>query len=143
MTDYRHRRDRKAILVLQDGSYFIGRGFGATKKTSGEVVFSTGMVGYTEALTDPSYQGQILTLTYPLIGNYGVPQRDSESTVLKYFESESIKVKGLVIHELCDRPHHWTSVKTLHQWLRDESIPGIYDVDTRRITKKLRVEGSC
>ena len=82
------------------------------------------MVGYPEALTDPSYKGQILTLTYPLVGNYGVPSFDLELGVPLYFESESIKVTGLVIHELCRKPHHWASTKTLEQWLKDDGIPG-------------------
>jgi len=132
---------RKAVLVLEDGSLFFGYGFGASGKVSGEVVFSTSMVGYPEALTDPSYKGQILTLTYPLVGNYGVPPKILEMGVPKYFESDSIKVSGLVIHELCEKPYHWASEKTLDEWLMAESIPGIYGVDTRRLTKKLRVKG--
>lgn len=135
-------KNQKAILVLEDGSYFFGRGFGAPTKVAGEVVFSTSMVGYPEALTDPSYKGQILTLTYPLIGNYGVPSYDDlELGFPRYFESESIKVTGLVIHELCEKPHHWTSTKTLDEWLKSENVPGICGVDTRRLTKKLRVKG--
>ncbi|MGQ9538965.1 MAG: glutamine-hydrolyzing carbamoyl-phosphate synthase small subunit [Candidatus Bathycorpusculaceae bacterium] len=132
---------RKAVLVLEDGSFFFGLGFGSSGKVSGEVVFSTSMVGYPEALTDPSYKGQILTLTYPLVGNYGVPQKILEMGVPKYFESDSIKVSGLVIHELCDKPYHWASEKTLDEWLTIENIPGIYGVDTRKLTKKLRVKG--
>ncbi|MGB9959290.1 MAG: glutamine-hydrolyzing carbamoyl-phosphate synthase small subunit [Candidatus Bathyarchaeales archaeon] len=132
---------RKAVLVLEDGSLFFGYGFGASGKVSGEVVFSTSMVGYPEALTDPSYKGQILTLTYPLVGNYGVPKNDMEMGVPKYFESDSIKVSGLVIHELCDEPYHWASEKTLDEWLLAENVPGICGVDTRRLTKKLRVKG--
>jgi carbamoyl-phosphate synthase small subunit len=131
----------KAILVLEDGSHFFGCGFGATKKVSGEIVFSTSMVGYPETLTDPSYKGQILTLTYPLVGNYGVPPYDLELGVPRYFESANIKVTGLVIHELCKKPSHWASTKTLDEWLRSENIPGIYGVDTRTLTKKLRVNG--
>jgi carbamoyl-phosphate synthase small subunit len=126
---------------LQDGSYFIGQGFGATKKVSGEVVFSTSMVGYPEALTDPSYYGQILTLTYPLIGNYGVPPLKAEFNIPLYFESDNIKVTGLVVQELCERPYHWASVKTLDEWFRSENIPGLAMVDTRRLTKKLRTQG--
>ena len=137
----RLRRGRGAVLVLEDGSVFRGYGFGASRKVSGEVVFSTSMVGYPEALTDPSYRGQILTLTYPLIGNYGVPPKKAEFGVPLYFESESIKVEGLVIHELCERPHHWASTRTLDEWLLDEDIPGIFGVDTRKITKRLRTEG--
>jgi len=131
----------KAVLVLEDGSHFFGEGFGAIKKVSGEVVFSTSMVGYPEALTDPSYKGQILTLTYPLIGNYGVPPPDIEFGVPLYFESEGIKVTGLIIHELCREPHHWASTRTLDKWLKNENIPGISGIDTRRLTKKLRTEG--
>jgi len=135
-------KNQKAVLVLEDNSCFFGRGFGAAKKVSGEIVFSTSMVGYPEALTDPSYKGQILTLTYPLIGNYGIPSAHVlEFGISQYFESESIKVTGLVIHELCEKPHHWTSTKTLHEWLQSENVPGICEIDTRRLTKKLRAKG--
>ncbi len=134
-------RKRKAILVLEDGSHFIGYGFGAARKVSGEVVFSTSMVGYVESLTDPSYHGQILTFTYPLIGNYGVPPYPAKGELSPHFESDGIKVAGLVIHELCEKPHHWASTRTLDEWLREEDVPGIYGVDTRMITKKLRVKG--
>ena len=138
----RRWKDRKAVLVLEDGSSFFGFGFGATRKVAGEVVFSTGMVGYTEALTDPSYYGQILTLTYPLIGNYGVPKPDSETGTLPiWFESDGIKVKGLVIQNLCETPSHWSSSRTLNDWLREEGVPGIYGIDTRELTKKLREKG--
>jgi carbamoyl-phosphate synthase small subunit len=132
---------KKAVLLLEDGTFFIGKGFGTSKKTSGEVVFSTSMVGYPEALTDPSYKGQILTLTYPLVGNYGVPPFDLNFGLPLYFESDRIQVQGLVIHELCHNPHHWASTRTLDKWLSDEGIPGIYGVDTRHITKKLRAHG--
>jgi len=131
----------KAVLVLEDGSTFVGSGFGAPKKVSGEIVFSTSMVGYPESLTDPSYKGQILTFTYPLVGNYGVPPYDKEKEVLKYFESDDIKVTGFVVHELCKNPFHWASTRTLDQWLKDEYVPGIYGIDTRKLTKKLRVKG--
>jgi carbamoyl-phosphate synthase small subunit len=134
-------RSKKAVLVLEDGTFFIGRGFGAARKTSGEVVFSTSMVGYPEALTDPSYKGQILTLTYPLVGNYGVPAYDLNFGLPLYFESERIQVQGLVIHELCEQPYHWASTRTLDKWLLDEGIPGICGIDTRRLTKKLRIHG--
>ena len=131
----------KAVLVLEDGSTFFGHGFGAPKKVSGEIVFSTSMVGYPESLTDPSYKGQILTFTYPLIGNYGVPSYELENGIPRYFESESIKARGLVIHELCKNPFHWASTRTLDEWLKDEDVPGIYGIDTRKLTKKLRVKG--
>jgi carbamoyl-phosphate synthase small subunit len=134
-------KSKKAILVLEDGTSFLGKGFGASKETSGEVVFSTSMVGYPEALTDPSYRGQVLTLTYPLVGNYGVPPYDLNFGVPLYFESDHIQVQGLVIHELCHNPSHWASTRTLDKWLYDEGIPGIYGVDTRRLTKKLRAHG--
>ena len=99
------------------------------------------MVGYPEALTDPSYKGQILTLTYPLIGNYGVPNYDLNLGLPLYFESNRIQVQGLVVHELCEEPYHWASTRTLDKWLSDEGIPGIYGVDTRCLTKKLRTHG--
>lgn len=130
-----------AVLVLEDGSVFIGRGFGFVKKVSGEIVFSTSMVGYPESLTDPSYYGQILTLTYPLIGNYGVPSCETQFGVPIYFESARIKVRGLVIQELCKRPSHYLSNRTLDEWLRDEEVPGIYGIDTRKLAKRLREKG--
>jgi carbamoyl-phosphate synthase small subunit len=134
-------KNKKAVLVLEDGTIFKGQGFGATRKTTGEVVFSTSMVGYPEALTDPSYKGQILTLTYPLVGNYGVPPYDLNFGIPLYFESERIQVQALVIHELCEQPYHWASTRTLDKWLTDEGIPGICGIDTRRLTKKLRIHG--
>ncbi|MCW4044722.1 MAG: glutamine-hydrolyzing carbamoyl-phosphate synthase small subunit [Candidatus Bathyarchaeota archaeon] len=134
-------KSKKAVLLLEDGTLFRGQGFGAVCKTTGEVVFSTSMVGYPEALTDPSYKGQILTLTYPLVGNYGVPPYDLNFGIPLYFESERIQVQGLVIHELCHEPYHWASTRTLDRWLSDEGIPGIYGIDTRHLTKKLRTHG--
>ena len=137
----KNSKNKKAVLLLEDGTFFTGKGFGAAGKTSGEVVFSTSMVGYPEALTDPSYKGQILNLTYPLVGNYGVPPYDLDFGVPLYFESDRIQVQGLVIHELCHNPYHWASTRTLDKWLSDEGIPGIYGVDTRHLTKKLRAHG--
>jgi carbamoyl-phosphate synthase small subunit len=134
-------KKKKAFLVLEDGTLFTGIGFGAATKTSGEVVFSTGMVGYPEALTDPSYKGQILNLTYPLVGNYGVPSNDLSFGLPLYFESNRIQTSGLIIHELCTEPYHWASKRTLDKWLQDEGIPGISGIDTRRLTKKLRTHG--
>ena len=133
--------NKKAALVLEDGTIFLGKGFGATRKISGEVVFSTSMVGYPETLTDTSYKGQILSLTYPLIGNYGVPPYDLDFGLPFYFESDRIQASGLVIQELCKEPYHWASTRTLDKWLADENIPGIYGIDTRRLTKKLRTHG--
>jgi len=123
----------KAVLVLEDGSVWPGEGFGAFAKVSGEVVFNTGMVGYPESITDPSYHGQILCQTYPLIGNYGVSSRN--------FESDKPKIWGYVVGELCDVPSHATSEKTLSDWLKENGIPGISGIDTRALTKKLRVHG--
>ena len=139
--EHNSSKNLKAALVLEDGSFFIGHGFGAPRKTTGEVVFSTSMVGYPEALTDPSYKGQILTLTYPLVGNYGVPPYDLNFGIPLYFESERIQTSGLIIHELCMDPYHWASTRTLDKWLKDEGIPGIWGIDTRRLTKKLRIHG--
>ena len=123
----------KAILVLEDGSVWPGEGFGAFAKVSGEVVFNTGMVGYPESITDPSYHGQILCQTYPLIGNYGVSS--------KSFESDKPKIWGYIASELCDTPSHATSEKTVSDWLKENGIPGIAGIDTRALTKKLRVHG--
>jgi carbamoyl-phosphate synthase small subunit len=134
-------KSKKAALVLEDGTFFLGNGFGSSKKLTGEVVFSTSMVGYPEALTDPSYKGQILALTYPLVGNYGVPPYTLDHDIPLYFESDRIQTSGLIIHELCTAPHHWASTRTLDKWLQDEGIPGISGVDTRRLTKKLRTNG--
>ena len=115
-------------MLLEDGSIFSGSGFGASRQVSGEVVFSTSMVGYPDALTDASYNGQILALTYPLVGNYGVPLKESENGILKYFESDNIKVTGLILHELCRNPSHWQSCKSLDDWLAEENVPGIWEL---------------
>ena len=130
-------------LVLEDGTVFDGIGFGYPTKAFGEAVFNTGMVGYTEALTDPSYRGQILTLTYPLVGNYGVPDpglKDSDG-IRKYFESDQIQVRGLVVHELSMTASHWNVAMTLDEWLYQEKVPGISGIDTRALTTKLRTTG--
>ena len=120
-------------LVLQDGSVFTGRPFGAAAEAFGEVVFSTSMTGYQEMLTDPSFAGQIVVLTYPLAGNYGINAQDVESA--------RIQVAGLVVREHCATPSHGSSVMTLHEYLASQNIPGIWDVDTRAITRRLRTEG--
>jgi carbamoyl-phosphate synthase small subunit len=101
------------------------------------------MVGYTKSLTDPSYKGQILMFTYPLIGNYGVASYENvdEFGLPKFFESDSIKVQGVIVHEFCEKPSHWASVKNIHDWLFREKIPGIFDVDTRSLTQRIRVKG--
>lgn len=133
----------KAMIVLEDGSTYRGIGFGYPKTVGGEFVFNTGMVGYTETLTDPSYRGQILCLTYPLIGNYGVPSNSIKDGygLPKYFESDSIQVSGLIVHEISDVANHRECDKTLDQWLYEEKIPGISGIDTRDLTKKIRIKG--
>jgi len=132
-----------AALVLEDGSVFLGKGFGAQKTVIGEVVFTTGMVGYPESITDPSYQGQILCFTYPLIGNYGVPSFDIKDRwgLPLHFESDKPHVLGVIVHELCEKPSHWSNNNSLNQWLLEEGIPGIAGIDTRKLTKKLRIKG--
>lgn len=129
--------------MLEDSSVFDGIGFGYPSEIAGEVVFNTGMVGYTETLTDPSYRGQILCMTYPLVGNYGVPSFNikDEYGLPKFFESDKIQIKALLIHDLSDIASHWSCIKTLDQWLHEEKVPGIYGIDTRELTKKLRVHG--
>jgi len=114
--------------------------------TSGEVVFNTGMVGYPEALTDPSYRGQILVLTYPLIGNYGVPDeavgKDESLGLPSYFESSNIHISGLIVSSYSWQHSHWAAQKSLSKWLTDNDVPAMYGVDTRELTKKLREHGS-
>lgn len=137
------QQTRKAVIVLNNHKIFWGIGFGATKKVVGEFVFTTfTAAGYSCALTDPSNQGQIYCLTYPLIGNYGVPSWDKdEFGIPKHFESDSIKCAGFVIHELCREPSHYESVQNLHEFLLTSDIPGIEAVDTRELTRILRSEG--
>lgn len=122
-----------SYLVLEDGSIFRGQGFGANVPTVGEVVFNTTMTGYQEVLTDPSYSGQLVTLTYPLIGNYGINRRD--------FESGRIQVSALVVRQHCDMPSHGSSDQTIHEFLEGQGVPGISGVDTRAITRRLRNRG--
>jgi carbamoyl-phosphate synthase small subunit len=124
---------KRAILALQDGSVYEGWSFGAETDTYGEVVFNTSMIGYQEILTDPSYAGQIVLPTYPLIGNYGINELD--------IESRKIQVRGFVVREECTEPSHYLSNSTLHEYLAKNNIPGIRGVDTRAITRKLRNYG--
>lgn len=121
-------------LILSDGTEFIGENFGAELSTAGEVVFSTGMMGYPESITDPSYQGQILILTYPLVGNYGVPEK-------AFWESDRIHVSGLIVSEYIDTPSHFQSKRTLSKWFKDENIPLLQIKDTRFLTQKIREKG--
>ncbi|MCD4657102.1 MAG: glutamine-hydrolyzing carbamoyl-phosphate synthase small subunit [Planctomycetes bacterium] len=132
---------QNAELTLEDGTIFSGKRFGAPVSATGEVVFNTGMVGYAETLTDPSYQGQILVLTYPLIGNYGIPANTSENGMKIYFESDKIHVRALIVSDYSVNFSHFSAVKSLHDWLVENNIPALYDVDTRELTKKLRNHG--
>ncbi|MBI5780000.1 MAG: glutamine-hydrolyzing carbamoyl-phosphate synthase small subunit [Planctomycetes bacterium] len=124
----------KAVLVLEDGSIIHGNGFGSEKTIKGELVFNTGMTGYQEALTDPSYNGQILMMTYPLIGNYGISPECSES--------EKIQAEGFVVRELCEQPSHRFSGMTVDSFLKGHRIPGISGIDTRQLTIKTRQSGT-
>jgi carbamoyl-phosphate synthase small subunit len=133
----------RAVLALEDGTIIEGNGFGYPCEVSGEVVFNTGMVGYPESLTDPSYCGQILVQTYPLIGNYGkssVKITDKFGIPL-HFESDRIQVTGYVISELQANPSHWAEEKSLDEWFKEEKKPGMHGIDTRELTKKLRIKG--
>jgi len=134
---------KKGYLLLEDGSCYEGFSFGADVNISGELVFQTGMVGYPESLTDPSYKGQMLILTYPLIGNYGVPALEmDEYGIPKTFESNKIHISGLLVGEYCEKPSHWTSVKTLQQWLIENKVPALTGLDTRSLVQKVRDNGS-
>lgn len=129
-------------LILEDGTEFSGYSFGAEKSIAGEVVFNTAMTGYPESLTDPSYKGQILVATYPLIGNYGVPAKGEEDNMLKYYESDKIQISGFVVSDYSKSFSHWNAEKSLHDWMVENEVPGIYGIDTRELTKILREKGS-
>ena len=132
----------EAKLILEDGTEFTGRSFGYVANTVGEVVFNTAMTGYPESLTDPSYAGQILVTTYPLIGNYGVPDTGLGSNGLPLFmESERIHAKALVVADYSETYSHWNAKESLAAWLQREHIPAITGIDTRRLTKVLREHG--
>lgn len=127
------------FLELEDGTRFAGTRFGSPHSTDGEVVFNTGMVGYVESLTDPSYRGQILALTYPLIGNYGVPRFEAGS---ERFESDAIQARGLIVADYSEAYGHWEAGQSLGDWLRDQGIPGLTGIDTRELTRTLRSRGT-
>lgn len=130
-------------LTLKDGTQITGESFGAHTETDGEVVFNTGMVGYPESLTDPSYRGQILVFTYPLIGNYGVPKNEKDDqNIEKRFESERIQVSGMIVSEYSENNSHWETTRSLGEWLKAEKIPAITGIDTRTLTQKIRTVGS-
>lgn len=121
-------------VYLEDGSLFTGKGFGAKKTCVGELVFNTAMTGYQKTLTDPSYMGQVITMTWPLAGNYGINAEDNQS--------DRIYARGLVVKEVCASPSNYRCEKTLDQWLKEMDVPGVCGVDTRKITKKIRQEGT-
>lgn len=133
-----------ATLILEDGTKFHGFSFGYEKPSAGEVVFNTAMTGYPESLTDPSYEGQILVTTYPILGNYGVPSAEvkTEESISDYFESSRIHCAGIICQDYSWNPSHWLSERSLGDWLKEEKVPGIYGIDTRSLTKLLREKGS-
>ena len=133
---------KKATLILEDGSRYEGESFGYAGNASGELVFSTGMSGYPESLTDPSYAGQIIMMTYPLIGNYGVPPlTNAENGLSDFMESQQIHAEGLIVSDYSESYSHWNGKESLSSWMEREKKPGISGIDTRSLTKKLREHG--
>ncbi len=136
------QQDKKARLVLEDGSEYEGISFGYEGSVAGEVVFNTGMVGYPETLTDPSYKGQILVLTYPLIGNYGVPKRREGCRLGLPFESCGVQIQALIVSDYSECFSHWDADRSLADWLKESQVPGLCGIDTRSLTIKLRERGT-
>ncbi len=133
---------KKVTLVLDDGTCFQGRSFGYEKNVAGEVVFNTAMMGYPESLTDPSYAGQMMVLTYPLVGNYGVPAFSmGENGLPDFMESDRIYAKAIIVADYCEDYSHWNAKESLGDWLKREQIPGVTGIDTRALTKVLREHG--
>lgn len=133
---------RNVTLILDDGTKFHGTSFGYEKPVAGEVVFNTAMMGYPESLTDPSYAGQIMTLTYPLVGNYGVPPFTiEENGIATFMESEKIHAEAIIVSDYSTEYSHWNAVESLSEWLKREKVPGITGIDTRELTKILREHG--
>ena len=133
---------KKATLILSDGTEFHGYAFGAERPVAGEVVFNTAMTGYPESLTDPSYAGQLMVLTYPLVGNYGVPPFSFEKDGLPtYMESTKIHAEAIIVSDYSEEYSHWNAVESLGDWLKREGVPGITGIDTRALTKKIREHG--
>ena len=135
-------RMKEAALILEDGTQFSGFSFGSHHSISGEVVFNTGMVGYVESLTDPSYKGQLLVCTYPLIGNYGVPGDETDLGLMKHFESDRIHTSSLIVSEYSRSFDHWNAKRSLAEWLQEQNIPALCGIDTRALTKRLREKGT-
>ena len=136
------QQQKKARLVLEDGTTFEGISFGHERSVAGEVVFYTAMTGYPESLTDPSYEGQLLVPTYPMIGNYGVPADELEGGISRFFESSRIHCAALVISDYSARYSHWNSRCSLGEWLRREGVPGLHGVDTRALARRIREHGA-
>lgn len=132
----------KVRLTLEDGTVYTGRSFGAPSAAAGEVVFNTAMTGYPESLTDPSYKGQLLCLTYPLVGNYGAPGKSEENDLYNFYESSSIHISGLIVSDYSFDYSHWNASESLDEWLRRNGIPGIFGIDTRALTKRIREKGA-
>lgn len=132
---------KKGYLILENGTIFTGESIGADKNIDGEVVFNTGMTGYPEGFTDPSYSGQILTMTYPLIGNYGVPPMSGSSGIKDFIESDRMQISGLIISTYIDNNSHWQSETSLQKWLLKSGVPALSGIDTRTLTKTLREKG--
>lgn len=135
-------KEIKAKLILEDGTEFIGMSFGFEGSVAGEVVFNTSMTGYPESLTDPSFAGQIMVATYPLIGNYGVPEAVLINGLPDYFESDRIQVSALIVSDYSEQYSHWSAKKSLGDWLTEFKIPGLYGIDTRQLTKIIREKGA-
>jgi len=133
---------KKARLILENGIEFTGNSFGFEGAVSGEVVFNTAMTGYPESLTDPSYCGQILVATYPLIGNYGVPDNNLVNGLPEHFESDRIQISALIVSDYSEQYSHWNARLSLGEWLEQQQVPGISGIDTRALTKILREKGS-
>ncbi len=131
-----------ASLVLANGMVFNGFSFGYEEPSAGEVVFNTAMMGYPESLTDPSYSGQILVSTFPLVGNYGVPKNEFINGLSAFYESEKIQVSGFIVSNYSSAHSHWNAEKSLGDWLKEHKVPAIYGIDTRELTKVLREAGS-
>src|SRR4030043_1551725 len=132
----------KVKLTLEDGTVYYGRSFGAPVPAAGEVVFNTAMTGYPESLTDPSYKGQILCLTYPLVGNYGAPGKSEENDLYSFYESSSIHISGLIVSDYSFEYSHWNASESLDEWLKRNSVPGVFGIDTRALTKRIREKGA-
>jgi len=137
-----NKRSKNVTLILEDGTRYTGTSFGWAGSVAGEVVFNTGMVGYPESMTDPSYKGQILAMTYPLVGNYGIPRSHQTERLETSFESNRIQISGLLVSEYSESYSHWNSVQSLSDWLKSQKIPAISGIDTRTLTKRLRHAGT-